>query len=134
MCISDRFGSAHIKSLADQFVPDAVSFTPFLDSLFNHGLLFTNAYQSGGRSIDAMPAMWGSIPSFKKNFLSMPQSVGTYHALPACLKELGYTTAFLHGSARTSMRFVAFGEMAGIEKFYSSEDYEERSGNGYCDG
>lgn len=134
LIVLESFGSAHIKSLSDQFAPDAVSFTPFLDSLFNHGLLFTNAYQSGGRSIDAMPAMWGSIPSFKKNFLSMPQSVGTYHALPACLKELGYTTVFLHGAARTSMSFVAFGEMAGIEKFYSREDYEERYGKGDFDG
>lgn len=125
--VLESFGSAHIKSISGG---SAQSFTPFLDSLFQHGTLFVNAYQSGGRSIDAMPAIWGSIPSFKQNFLSLPQSQSKYHALPEILSKMGYTTSFMHGSVSTSMSFKAFGLMAGVKNFTFREDY----GDGDFDG
>lgn len=121
--VLESFGSAHIKSISDGFAAGSPSFTPFLDSLFQHGTLFVNAYQSGGRSIDAMPAIWGSIPSFKQNFLSLPQSQSQYNALPEILGEMGYTTSFMHGSVSTSMSFKAFGLMAGVKNFTFREDY-----------
>lgn len=128
--VLESFGSAHIKSISDSFAADAPSFTPFLDSLFNHGTLFVNAYQSGGRSIDAMPAIWASIPSFKQNFLSLPQSSAKFHALPEILVEMGYTTSFMHGSVSTSMSFKAFGQMAGVKNFTFREEYGEEDFDG----
>lgn len=121
--ILESFGSAHIKSISDAFPSNAPSFTPFLDSLFQHGTLMINAYQGGGRSIDALPSVWASIPSYKQNFLALPQSQSTYHALPEILSEMGYSTAFMHGSVSTSMSFKAFGQMAGVKKFVFREDY-----------
>ncbi|MEG0499747.1 MAG: LTA synthase family protein [Rikenellaceae bacterium] len=128
--VLESFGSAHFKSISDSFAPEDPSFTSFLDSLFQHGTLFVNAYQSGGRSIDAMPSIWASIPSFKQNFLSLPQSQSKFHALPAILCEMGYTTSFMHGSVSTSMSFKAFGQMAGVKNFTFREDY----GDGDFDG
>ncbi len=133
LLVLESFGSAHFKSLSDQW-GDKPSCTPFLDSLFNHGLLFTHAYQSGKRSIDALPAIWASIPSFREDFMALPQSVGSYHALPSILKEGGYHTAFFHGATRSSMSFVAFGQMAGVEHFVSREDYESENGSNDFDG
>lgn len=128
--VLESFGSAHIKSISDSFAGGAPSFTPFLDSLFNHGTLFVNAYQSGGRSIDAMPAIWASIPSFRQNFLSLPQSSAKFHALPEILGEMGYTTSFMHGSVSTSMSFKAFGQMAGVKNFTFREEYGEEDFDG----
>jgi len=132
--ILESFGKAHIKSLSDQFKPGQPSNTPFLDSLFNEGYLFTNAYQNGYRSMDALPAVWASIPSFKEPFLFLPNSVAPYHALPDCMNEMGYHSAFFHGAVRESMGFVAFGKNLGIQEFHSREDYEAERGGDDFDG
>lgn len=132
--ILESFGKAHIKSLSDQFKPDQETNTPFLDSLFQEGYLFTNAHQNGRRSVDALPAIWASIPSFKQHYLSLPNSVAPYYALPACMNEMGYDTAFFHGAVRQSMGFVSFGKNTGIKNFYSREEYEKENGTNDFDG
>lgn len=132
--ILESFGKAHIKSMSDQFKPGQPSNTPFLDSLFNEGYLFTNAHQNGYRSTDALPAIWASIPSFKEPFLSLPNSVAEYDALPERMHEMGYHTAFFHGAVRESMGFVSFGKNTGIKDFYSREEYEEENGTADFDG
>lgn len=134
LIVLESFGEAHIKSLSDQFKPGQETYTPFLDSLIGQSYVFTNAYQSGLRSIDAMPAIWASIPSFKEHFLSLPNSVASYHALPECMNEMGYQTAFFHGGVRESMSFVSFGKTAGIKHFFSRQEYETEMGDDDFDG
>ena len=134
LIILESFATAHIKALSDQFAPDDPSYTPFLDSLIREGYIFRNAYHNGSRSLDALPSLWASIPTFKRQFLSMPQSMAPYHALPECLKEMGYSTAFLHGAVRASMSFVAFGKTVGVENFWSQEEYEAEHGTNDFDG
>ena len=58
-------------------------FTPFLDSLMRGGLCFKRMYANGTRSIQAMPSVLGSIPSFRTPFVLMPQSLGESRQLPA---------------------------------------------------
>ncbi len=132
--VLESFGKPHIKSLNPSFPATQPSYTPFLDSLFGEGLLFTEGYQGGIRSIDAMPAIWASIPSYNKNFMRLPQSQAEYYAMPRILDSLGYTTAFMHGASRGSMSFAAFGAMTGIERFVSREDYEQIYGPADFDG
>ena len=132
--ILESFGKAHIKGLSDQFKPGQEANTPFIDSLMNHSYVFTNAFQNGRRSVDALPAIWASIPSFKDHFLSLPNAVAPYHALPMCMEEMGYNTAFFHGGVRETMGFVSFGKTAGIDNFYMREDYEAEMGTNDFDG
>lgn len=132
--ILESFGKAHIKSLSDQFKPKQATNTPFLDSLFNEGYLFTNAYQNGYRSMDALPAIWASIPSFKEPFLSLPNSVADYRALPGAMNEMGYHSAFMHGAVKESMGFVSFGKNLDVKEFYSREEYEAEKGGDDFDG
>jgi len=132
--ILESFGKAHIKSLSTEFKPGQESNTPFIDSLVGKSYVFTNAYQNGLRSIDALPAIWASIPSFKEHFLSLPNSVAPYHGLPECMAEMGYQTAFFHGGVRESMGFVSFGKTTGVKQFYSRQDYEAERGTNDFDG
>lgn len=134
LIILESFGAAHIKALSDQFAPDEPSYTPFIDSLIGEGYIFRNAYHNGIRSIDALPSLWTSIPTFKTQFLSLPQSLAPFHSLPMALKEMGYHTAFMHGAVRQSMSFVAFGKTVGVEKFVSREEYEAENGTNDFDG
>lgn len=109
-------------------------FTPFLDSLMREGYCFKQMYSNGLRSIQAMPAILGSIPSFKTPFVLMPQSLGESRQLPRILRDQGYETAFFCGSEAGSMGFGAYARSAGIEHLYAREEYEARHGKEDFDG
>ncbi len=109
-------------------------FTPFLDSLMREGLTFRRMYANGTRSIQAMPSILGSIPSFKTPFVLMPQSLGKSRQLPAILRDKGYATTFFCGSERGSMGFGAYARSAGVDRLVSREDYETRHGTADFDG
>lgn len=109
-------------------------FTPFLDSLMRNGLCFNQMYANGTRSIQAMPAVLGSIPSFKTPFVLMPQALGKSRQLPAILADKGYATAFLCGSEHGSMGFGAYARSAGVDRLISREEYEAAHGTNDFDG
>ena len=109
-------------------------YTPFLDSLMQNGFTFRRMYANGKRSIQALPSVWGSIPSLVTPFVLMPQSLGESRPLPKLLKERGYSTAFFCGSERGSMGFDAYAISAGFDKCLSKEDYEKAHGHNDFDG
>ena len=109
-------------------------YTPFLDSLMQSGYTFKRMYANGKRSIQALPSVWGSIPSLVEPFVLMPQSLGDSRPLPTLLREKGYSTAFFCGSERGSMGFDAYAISAGFEQCISKEDYERAHGYGDFDG
>lgn len=126
--------SAHLRPdlYADSDYPEG--FTPFLDSLMREGYCFKQMYANGSRSIQAMPAILGSIPSFKTPFVLMPQSLGESRQLPRILHDRGYETAFFCGSESGSMGFGAYARSAGVERLYAREEYEARHGKEDFDG
>ena len=109
-------------------------YTPFLDSLMRQSYTFYNMYSNGKRSIQALPAVWSSIPSFKSPFVLMPQAMAETRALPRILGEKGYETMFFCGSDNGSMGFGAYARSVGIENLYSREDYEKVHGKEDFDG
>ena len=125
--------SAHLRPDLYENLP-VKGFTPFLDSLMRTGFCFTRMYANGMRSIQAMPAILGSIPSFRQPFVLMPQSLGRSRQLPRILADKGYSTAFFCGSERGSMGFGAYARSAGVERLVSREDYEQKHGKGDFDG
>lgn len=108
--------SAHLRPDLYADRPEQ-GFTPFLDSLMRSGLTFRRMYANGTRSIQAMPSVLGSIPSFKTPFVLMPQALGRSRQLPAILAEQGYSTLFFCGSERGSMGFGAYARSAGVERY-----------------
>lgn len=109
-------------------------YTPFLDSLMTASLTFKRMYANGKRSIQALPSIYGSIPSLVTPFVLMSQSLGQSRAMPTLLRERGYQTAFFCGSERGSMGFDAYALAAGFERCFSKEDYEDSHGYRDFDG
>ena len=134
--IMESFSAEHSALLRPDLYEGAEQqgYTPFFDSLMHRSYTFYNMYANGKRSIQALPCVWSSIPSFKSPFVLMPQSLAEMRPLPAMLKDQGYQTMFFCGSDRGSMGFGAYARQTGIEKLYSREDYEEVHGNGDFDG
>ena len=134
--ILESMSAEHSAHLCPEIYADLPQkgFTPFLDSLMREGLTFRRMYANGSRSIQAMPSVLGSIPSFRTPFVLMPQSLGESRQLPAILADKSYATAFFCGSEHGSMGFGAYARSAGIERLVSREEYEARHGTGDFDG
>ena len=134
--IMESMSAEHSAYLCPEIYADreVKGFTPFLDSLMQNGLVFKRMYANGTRSIQAMPSVLGSLPSFRTPFVLMPQSLGESRQLPAMLADKGYATLFFCGSEHGSMGFGAYARSAGVERLVSREDYEARHGTGDFDG
>jgi phosphoglycerol transferase MdoB-like AlkP superfamily enzyme len=122
--IMESFSKEHSKYLCPDLYGHEQGCTPFLDSLMQQGYTFTHAYANGMKSIEAMPAVFASIPSFKTSFATMPETFGEFEAMPEILAKQGYETAFFSGSERNSMGFEEMAQKFGVEKCYCREEYE----------
>ncbi len=134
--IMESMSAEHSAYLKPELYTDSQQkgYTPFLDSLMSRSLCFDRMYANGSRSIQAMPCVLGSIPSFKQPFVLMPQSLGKSRQLPQILADNGYGTLFFCGSERGSMGFGAYARSAGVERLVSREDYEAVHGTNDFDG
>ncbi|MDE5944159.1 MAG: sulfatase-like hydrolase/transferase [Rikenella sp.] len=132
--VLESFSYEHSAYLNPELYKGEVSYTPFLDSLMREGYLFRRGYANGRKSIDALPSVLSSIPSFKTPFVITPQSLGETRGLGRLLGEEGYSTWFFNGSENKSMGFVAYAKLSGVENARTRENYEARMGRQDYDG
>ena len=131
----ESFGSEYIQSLH----PDGVAYTPFLDSLFKHSLLCTNAFANGKRSIEGIPAVIAGIPALMNEpFITSVYAGNRYDGLGTLLKRIGYQSVFFHGGTNGTMGFDHFAKAAGYDRYFGRKEYghdEDFDGNwGIYDG
>lgn len=98
-------------------------YTPFLDSLSRHSLVFVNAYANGRKSIDAMPSVLASLPSLTMPYVVSQYSNDKVNGIAGLLGREGYSTAFFHGAANGSMGFDGFAKHAGFDRYYGRTEY-----------
>ena len=132
--VLESFSYEHSAYLNPELYKGEASYTPFLDSLMREGYLFRRGYANGRKSIDALPSVLSSIPSFKTPFVVTPQSLGETRGLGRLLGEEGYSTWFFNGSENKSMGFVAYAKLSGVENARTREDYEAKMGRRDYDG
>lgn len=108
-------------------IEDYVSYTPFIDSLSNESLIFTNAYCNGYKSIHGMSSVLAGIPSFKDAFTSSPYSKQKIESLVSILNNDGYDTSFFHGAPNGSMGFLGFGNILGFDHYYGKTEFNDDS-------
>jgi phosphoglycerol transferase MdoB-like AlkP superfamily enzyme len=108
-------------------IPNYKSYTPFLDSLAQHSLVFSNAYANGYKSIHGMSSVYAGIPSFKDAFTSSAYSKQKIESLVSILKEMDYDTSFFHGAPNGSMGFLGFGNILGFDHYYGKDEFNNNS-------
>lgn len=123
--VLESFSKEHSKFYCPELYKNHSGFTPFLDSLLQHSYVFTNAFSNGLKSIEALPSILASIPSYETSFVLLPQSLSTINGLPYMLAQKGYTTSFFCGADKNSMGFEAIASQVGVQKFFTREDYEK---------
>lgn len=99
-------------------------FTPFLDSLSEKGVLFTNFYANGRRSIEGIASILAGIPALMNEpFLSSQYMSNYFLGLGTQLTKQGYHTSFFHGGHNGTMYFDSFIQSVGIERYYGYNEY-----------
>ncbi len=88
-----------VESLSRTFSgPDStvkLSFTPFLDSLANHGLYWTNCYSTAERTFGALPSIFASAPAGQeRGFINYGDRIPQFLSLQHILKKEGYSNKF----------------------------------------
>jgi phosphoglycerol transferase MdoB-like AlkP superfamily enzyme len=106
------------ESLGKQFSGDEArlgSFTPFLDSLADHSLYWSNFMANAERTFGALPNILGGLPEGETGFMNLRYDVPNHLSLPQLLKENnGYQTAFFCGANK---EFDHMDEFLMTEKF-----------------
>lgn len=126
--ILESYGREYIGAFNKKgIIPNYKSHAPFLDSLSQHSLIFTNAYANGRQSIHGMSSILAGIPSFKDAFTSSPYPKQKIESLVSTLESEGYNTSFFHGAANGSMGFLGFGNILGIDKYYGRTEFNDDS-------
>lgn len=104
-------------------IPGYKGYSPFVDSLAQHSMIYTNAYANGYKSIHGMSSVLAGIPSFKNAFTSSPYPNQKIESLVSTLKSEGYDTSFFHGAPNGSMGFLGFGNILGFDHYYGKNEY-----------
>ena len=104
------------------------SYTPFLDSLMDHSLVCSNAFSNGTKSIEGIPAILSSLPSFMENpFINSLYALNDQTSLATLLKAEGYQTAFFHGGINGTMNFDSWASLAGYSEYYGKNEYNNNA-------
>lgn len=97
--------------------------TPFIDSIFNNSLSFSNIYSSGIHTNHGLYSTLYSFPVIMKRNAMKGSVIPKYSGLPTVLKENGYYNLFFmtHESQYDNMN--AFLRTNGFDEIYAQENY-----------
>lgn len=97
-------------------------FTPFLDSLANKSLSWTNFVSNAGRSFGALPSILGSLPFGKNGFLDL-ETLPDHISLINQLKKSNYKTAYFEGGDADFDRKLKYLNHEGMESIVDANNY-----------
>ncbi|MCA0365026.1 MAG: sulfatase-like hydrolase/transferase [Bacteroidetes bacterium] len=97
-------------------------FTPFLDSLSQKSLTWTNFMSNAGRSFGALPSILGSLPFGKMGFLDL-ETLPDHISLISELKKAGYQTSYFEGGNADFDRKLKYLNHEGMEKITDENNY-----------
>lgn len=125
--IWEGFSKQHVGSLNPQLENGTYKgYTPFIDSLLKKSLTFQYSYSNGRKSIDGMPSVLSSIPSFVEPFFLTPSALNDVSSIAGELtRHKGYSSAFFHGAMNGSMGFQAFARAVGFQRYFGRTEYNE---------
>jgi phosphoglycerol transferase MdoB-like AlkP superfamily enzyme len=121
--ILESFGKEYIG-----YFNHGKGYTPFLDSLFAKSLVFKYSFANGKRSIDAMPAVLASLPSWMDApYVNTSYQSNNISSLGKILSKEGYYTAYFHGGRNGTMAFDNFINVSAFGKYYGMNEYPNKS-------
>ncbi len=121
LIIMESIGNEYIGKLND-----GKGYTPFLDSLMDHSLVFRHAFANCKRSIEGIPAILAGIPALMPEpFITSPFSGNSFSSLASLLKSKNYHSSFFHGGSNGTMGFDNFIQSAGFDLYFGRTEYND---------
>jgi phosphoglycerol transferase MdoB-like AlkP superfamily enzyme len=107
----------------DSFSGADYGVTPNFDSLANNGLMFTNFYANGQRSVFGIAATLVGVPTIPGiPFLGRGLEISNITRLGSILKARSYSSVGVQTSGRGSFRLEGIASALGFDEFYGRED------------
>ncbi|MFK8285225.1 LTA synthase family protein [Capnocytophaga canis] len=126
--ILEGMGNEYFETFnKDKAIPEFKSYTPFLDSLAQNGLYFTNVYANASRSMEGISAITAGIPTFETPLAYSPHSQQEIASIANIYREMNYKTAFFHGATNGSMGFSGFTKQIGFEHYFGRTEFNDES-------
>ena len=100
------------------------SLTPNFDTLARHGLLYTNFYSNGSRSVESLPALLNSMPDiFRRPMIGSSFETNAHWGIGNILNAKGYHTSFFCGGENGTMGFDAYSRVSGFQHYYGRDEF-----------
>lgn len=96
---------------------------PFLDSLSQRGLYWSNFLTTTGRTFGILPSILGSLPYGASGFMEMGKSAPFHTSLIQLLKANGYYTGYFYGGDARFDGQRTFLEGEGIHQIFDEYDF-----------
>lgn len=104
--------------------------TPFLSSLCDSSVLFTNIYASGRRTDQALPSVFGGFPAQPDySVMRFTEKAAALPSMPAQLLKNGYHLSFYYGGETGFSNMGAYLHNNGFEKIISKDDFPSENHN-----
>lgn len=97
-------------------------FTPFLDSLAQKSLYWTNFVSNAGRSFGAIPSILGSVPFGNSGFLEL-NKLPSHISLIPLLKNYNYKTSYFDGGDAQFDHKLSYLTAEGMENIVDQNSY-----------
>lgn len=116
--LQESLGAEYVGSLG------GLPLTPEFDKLTKEGLLFTNLYCTGTRSVRGIEAViTGFLPSPSESVVKLSNSQTGFYTLAAALKEKGYETSFIYGGMANFDNMASFFNGNGFDAIVDEPDF-----------
>lgn len=133
--LQESLGAEYVGTLG------GLPLTPNFDKLAEDGLLFTNLYSTGTRSVRGIEAVsTGFFPSPSESVVKLSNSQTGFFTLADLLAKKGYTTSFIYGGMANFDNMGAFFSGNGFQDIVDEtemddddNDYALKSAWGYSD-
>lgn len=121
--VMESLSSEHIGTF-NRHIEDYSGFTPFLDSLMQHSLVY-NGFANAKQSIEGIPAIVASLPGLTdRSFINSIYIGNTINSLASLLGNKSYHTSFFHGGTNGTMNFDRFADLSGFQHYHGRTEYD----------
>ncbi|WP_425638876.1 LTA synthase family protein [Algoriphagus yeomjeoni] len=102
------------------------SFTPFLDSLEAHSLVWTNAISSTGRTFGVLPGVFAGLPYGERGFQELFEDFPNHRSLISILNDNDYESTFTIGSDVNFDHQKEFLEFSDVTQIIDIDDFDPK--------
>jgi len=116
--LEERMGAEYVGCL------NGLPLTPSLDRLSSQGLLFTNLYCTGTRTVRGIEAIIsGFLPTPGTSVLKLGRAQSNFFSIAEVLRRRGYMTEFIYGGKSTFDNMKASFLGNGFTRIYEQADF-----------